>query len=465
MFPKEFLWGGAISANQCEGAYLEGGKGLSIADVMPQGVAGPPTDEPVSENLKLKGIDFYHRYREDIRMFAEMGFKALRLSISWPRIFPRGDEETANEEGLAFYDSVFDECIRYGIQPVVTLSHYETPLFLAKNYNGFLSREVIGYFVHYAKTVFERYKGKVKYWLTFNEINSVLSEPLLSGGVWKPNVTEEEKFQTIHHELLASALAVKAARRIDPGCRVGCMVLALPVYPYSPDPDDVLAAMEKNNENYLFTDVQVKGEYPYYFQRLLKEKNIRLKTEPEDMQVLLNHTVDFISFSYYMSICASTKKEKDGTGNLVSGIMNPYLPATQWGWQIDPKGLRYALNQLYDRYQKPLLIAENGLGAKDELVKDENGNWTVRDDYRIEYLKEHLLQIEEAIKDGADVMGYTAWGCIDLVSASTSQMSKRYGFIYVDRDDSGAGTMERYRKKSFYWYKDVIRSNGESLHR
>jgi len=465
MFPKEFLWGGAIAANQCEGAFQEGGKGISVADVMPHGVAEPPTDEPVLSNLKLEGIDFYHRYEEDIKLFAEMGFKALRLSIAWSRIFPRGDEKTPNEQGLAFYDAVFDECAKYNIEPIVTLSHYETPLYLVKKYNGFLSRRTIQFFVHYAEVVFERYKGKVKYWLTFNEINSVLTEPLLSGGIWKQNTTKAERIQTIHHELVASALAVSMGHRISSDLRIGCMVLALPIYPYSPNPDDIIETMKKNNENYLFTDVQVKGEYPYYYQRWLEENNVKIKTEPDDMQLLLNNTVDFISFSYYMSICASSTLASDGKGNLVSSLLNPYLESTEWGWQIDPKGLRYALNQLYDKYQKPLLIAENGLGARDKLIKKADGIYTVEDDYRIDYLKKHLLQVEEAIEDGVDVIGYTAWGCIDLVSVSTSQMSKRYGFIYVDRDDNGDGSMKRYRKKSFEWYKEVIASNGKNLHK
>lgn len=464
MFQEDFLWGGAIAANQCEGAYLAGGKGLSIADVMPEGIAGPPTSEPTENNLKLVGIDFYHRYKEDLKLFAEMGFKALRMSIAWSRIFPRGDEEEPNEEGLKFYDSVFDECLKYNIEPIVTLSHYETPLYLAQKYNGFLSRETIDYFVHYAETVFERYKGKVKYWLTFNEINSILEEPLLSGGIWKKDVSISERVQAVHHELVASAMAVRAGHRISTQNRIGCMVLALPVYPYTSNPDDVMEAMNIDHKNYLFTDVQVRGEYPYYFKRWCEEREIQLKVQSEDMQILLNHTVDFISFSYYMSICASKSVKADGKGNLVSGLLNPYLESSQWGWQIDPKGLRYALNQMYDRYQKPLLIAENGLGAKDELVMGKDGVPTVEDDYRIDYLREHLRQVEEAIQDGVVVIGYTAWGCIDLVSASTSQLSKRYGFIYVDRNDDGSGSLMRYKKKSFEWYKEVIATNGRNLH-
>lgn len=463
MFPKSFLWGGAVAANQCEGAYAEGGKGLSIADVMPKGVMGAPTKMPVRDNLKLEGIDFYHHYKEDIKMFAEMGFKVFRTSIAWSRIFPKGDEKTPNEVGLAFYDSVFDECLHYGIEPVVTLSHYETPLHLAKEYDGFRDRRTIEFYLHYCRTVFERYKGKVHYWLTFNEINSVLNHPLLSGGIWTPDkdLTLGDKLQAIHHELVASAAATKLAHEIDGENKVGCMVACVPYYPATPDPDDMIKVMLKEQSGYLFTDVQARGYYPGYLKRWIKENNITLHIEPGDNEVLKN-TVDFISFSYYMSLCISADPSKESVKFFGKTTENPYLKSTQWGWPVDPKGLRLSLNRLYDRYQKPLFIAENGMGAVDELVEKE-GSYTVEDDYRIDYLKQHLIQVEKAIDDGVEVFGYAAWGCIDLVSASTSEMSKRYGFIYVDRNDDGTGTFRRYRKKSFYWYQKVIETNGESL--
>lgn len=464
MFKPDFLWGGAISAFQTEGAYLEDGKGLTIQDVLPDGMTWPP-DETVSDrNLKLRSIDFYHRYKEDIKLFAEMGFKTLRTSIAWARIFPHGDDAAPNEEGLAFYDRVFDECRKHGIEPIVTLSHYETPLAVAKNYNGFMSRETIALFARYAQTVFQRYRGKVRYWLTFNEINSILGAPLVSGGIWTApeDLTLGDKLQAVHHELVASALATKLAHETDSANKVGCMVLAMPVYPYSPAPADVIASMKREQSNLMFTDVQARGYYPYYVKRWLRENHAEIKMEPGDEDILKN-TVDFVSFSYYVSVCASADAAKTAKGNIFSGVMNPYLPASEWGWQIDPQGLRYVLNQLYGRYGLPLLIAENGLGARDQLVL-RDGTYTVDDDYRIDYLRQHLLQVEEALEDGVDVMGYTAWGCIDLVSASTAQMSKRYGFIYVDRDDDGSGTMERYRKKSFHWYKRVIETNGEALH-
>lgn len=466
MFPKNFMWGGATAANQMEGAYLEDGKGLSIQDLLPRGVAAPRTDAPTDDNLKLKGIDFYHRYAQDIKLFAEMGFKVFRMSIAWSRIYPNGDDAEPNEKGLAFYDRVFDECAKYGIEPLVTLSHYETPLAISKKYNGFMSRKTAELYVRYAKTVFQRYKGKVKYWLTFNEINTVLSEPYMSGGIWtdKSKLSLGDKLQAIHHELIASAMAVKAAHETDPANKVGCMVLALPIYPLTPEPDDILKAMEMDHSNLLFTDVQARGYYPSYAKRWYSENGVSIASEKGDDEILRN-SVDFISFSYYWSLCASADPTKVKDMYFGSAVPNPYLKATDWGWQIDPKGLRYILNKFYERYQKPLFIAENGLGARDTLVKTEDGaSFTVNDDYRIDFLRRHLLQVEEAIADGVDIMGYTTWGCIDLVSASTAEMEKRYGFIYVDRDNTGAGTLERYRKKSFYWYRDVIASNGESLH-
>ena len=465
MFPKNFLWGGATAANQMEGAYLEDGKGLSIQDLLPHGVATPRTEEPTPDNLKLIGIDFYHRYKEDIKLFAEMGFKVFRMSIAWARIFPNGDDAEPNEKGLEFYDRVFDECHKYGIEPLVTLSHYETPLAIAKKYDGFRSRETVELFARYAETVFRRYRGKVKYWLTFNEINTVMSEPFMSGGIWtdKSKLTLGDKLQAIHHELLASSKATKIAHEVDSENKVGCMVLALPVYPLTPDPADVLKAMDMNHTNLLFTDVQARGYYPSYAKRWYRENNITLHMEPGDEEMLRN-SVDFVSFSYYWSLCASADPTKVKEMYFSSATPNPYLKSTDWGWQIDPQGLRYILNEFYERYQKPLFVAECGLGAHDRLVEDGHGSFTVNDDYRIDFLRQHLLQVEAAIEDGVDVFGFTSWGCIDLVSASTAEMEKRYGYIYVDRDNKGNGTLARYRKKSFYWYRDVIASNGESLH-
>ena len=474
-FPADFLWGGATAANQYEGAYDVDGKGLSVQDVTPKG--GIPanagdlnpliTDKPTADNLKLEGIDFYHRYKEDIALFAEMGFKVYRTSIAWSRIFPNGDETEPNEAGLKFYDDLFDELAKYNIEPLVTLSHYETPLHLARQYNGWANRDLIGFYERYVRTVFTRYKDKVNYWLTFNEINSVLHAPFMSGGIATPveELSKQDLYQAVHHELVASALATKIGHEINPDFKIGCMVLAMPTYPMTPKPEDVLAAREFENQNYLFSDIHARGKYPAYMNRFFKENGIKIQFAPGDKELMAEHTVDFVSFSYYMSVVAAHDPESYSSGreNVLGGLQNPYLTASEWGWQVDPIGLRLVLNAFYDRYQLPLFIVENGLGAKDVLVDGPNGP-TVEDDYRIDYLKQHLQQVGEAIEDGVELWGYTTWGCIDLVSASTAQMSKRYGFIYVDRNDDGTGTLARYKKKSFDWYKEVIATNGGKLY-
>jgi len=466
-FPDTFLWGGATAANQVEGGYDQGGKGLSIQDVMPKGITTPPTDGPTPDNLKLEAIDFYHRYAEDIALFAQMGFKVYRFSIAWSRIFPNGDELEPNEEGLAFYDRVLDELEKHGIQPLITISHYETPLHLARTYDGWVSRDLIGFYERYARTLFERFGSRVKYWLTFNEINSVLHAPFMSGGISTPKeqLSEQDLYQAIHHELVASALATKAAHEISPDIQVGCMILAMPTYPLTPDPRDVLAASAAEHANFMFGDIHVRGEYPGYARRLLRDKGIELDITEADREALTN-TVDFVSFSYYMSTAETADPEKRvvGAGNLMGGVENPTLEKSEWGWAIDPIGLRLVLNQFWDRWQKPLFIVENGIGARDQLV-EVDGRKTVIDDYRIAYMNDHLVQVGEALADGVDVLGYTAWGIIDIVSASTAQLSKRYGVIYVDRNDDGSGSLARYPKKSFDWYTEVIRTHGASLTR
>ncbi|MTK10148.1 MAG: glycoside hydrolase family 1 protein [Hungatella sp.] len=466
-FPDGFLWGGAVAANQCEGAYNEDGKGLSTQDVTPRGIKGPITKEPTPDNMKLVGIDFYHRYKDDIKLFAEMGFKVFRTSIAWSRIFPNGDEKEPNEKGLQFYDDLFDELLKHGIEPLVTISHYETPLNLSIQYDGWINRDMIGFYERYIRTIFKRFGGKVKYWLTFNEINSVLHEPFLSGGIYtdKSKLKKQDLYQAIHHELVASALATKIGHEMMPGCKIGCMILSMPMYALTSNPDDVIAVMKSDHMNTFFGDMHVRGQYPGYMKRYFRENNIQIEMADGDEELLKDHTVDFVSFSYYMSICeaADHSKAQAGEGNLMGGVTNPYLKQSEWGWAIDPQGLRYVLNQFYDRWQKPLFIVENGLGAVDELVTQPDGTKTVLDDYRINYLRDHLIQVGEAIEDGVPVIGYTSWGCIDLVSASTAELKKRYGFIYVDRNDDGTGTLNRYKKKSFDWYKNVIATNGESL--
>ncbi|MEQ7807736.1 glycoside hydrolase family 1 protein [Priestia aryabhattai] len=481
-FPKEFLWGGAVAANQLEGAFDADGKGLSSNDIIervkPENRKAAPLPFPslqeVREALedgenryfpKRQGIDFYHRYKEDIALFKELGFKAFRLSIAWSRIFPKGDELKPNEAGLLYYDNVFNELIRQGIEPIVTLSHYEMPLHLSIEYGGWTNRKVIDFFVRFSETVLDRYKEKVKYWITFNEINSILMSPFISGGILRNQVEEEKllqaKFQAAHHQLVASAKAVEACHRLVPNGQIGCMVLGMINYPNNPRPEDVLAALQDQRKTFFFTDVQVRGHYPSYMKRYFKEQGITIEKKKEDEQVLQDNLVDFISLSYYMSTVSAgpeTTGEKAG-GNILTNLKNPYLSSSEWGWQIDPVGLRTLLNMFYERYEKPLFIVENGLGALDKV--EDNG--CIHDEYRIEYLQEHLVQVREAINDGVEIIGYTSWGPIDLISFSTSEMSKRYGFIYVDQDDEGNGTLERKRKDSFYWYKNVIASNGKNL--
>lgn len=470
-FPKEFLWGGATAANQCEGGYNEGGRGLANVDVTPHGNDRFPVMLGLKTMLDFddqhyypakQGIDFYHHYKEDIAMFAEMGFKTFRLSIAWTRIFPKGDEDKPNEEGLKFYEDVFKECKKYGIEPLVTITHFDCPIHLIKEYGGWKNYKLVDFYKKLVTTLFTRYKGLVKYWLTFNEINMILHLPFMGAGLTfdEGENQDKAKYISVHHELIASAWATKIAHEIDPENMVGCMMCAGDFYPYSCRPEDVWAAKMENRKNEMFIDVQVRGYYPTYALKQFERMGLELSLTSEDEKVMRENTVDFVSFSYYSSKCVSTTNEGEITsGNAFKGTKNPYLQTSEWGWQIDPLGLRITLNNLYDRYQKPLFIVENGLGAKDELV-----NGTVNDDYRIEYLREHIKAMKKAIEeDGVELIGYTPWGCIDLVSASTGEMSKRYGFIYVDRDDEGNGTLKRYKKKSFDWYKKVISSNGEEL--
>lgn len=465
-FPENFLWGGAVAANQCEGAAREDGKGWSTADALTRGVFGEPKIPPQDFYLKEKAIDFYHKYREDIELLAEMGIKVLRVSIAWSRIYPKGDETAPNEKGLQYYEKLFEELLKNGIEPLVTLSHYEMPLYLATQYGGWENRKLISFFETYVRTVFERYKEKVTYWLTFNEINMMLHAPFNGGGVLDSKVAEDKNavYQAIHHQLVASALATKIGHEINPDFKIGCMIAGSPIYPLTPNPDDILETVKKDRESLFFADVHVRGRYPGYMIRYFKENGIHIRIMPEDEEILQN-TVDFISISYYMSYCATADKEKNiqSRGNIMSAVKNPYLSESEWGWQIDPKGLRYILNQLYDRFQLPIFIVENGLGAKDELTENADGELTVKDEYRISYMKEHLKQVREAVRDGVEVMGYTCWGIIDLVSNTSNQMSKRYGLIYVDRNDDGSGSLKRYKKESFSWYQQVIRTNGGSL--
>ena len=467
-FPKGFLWGGATAANQCEGGFDQDGRGLANVDVCPK---GNDREKVICGKMKMYnflpeyeypaklGIDMYHHYKEDIKLFAEMGFKVYRLSIAWSRIFPNGDETTPNEKGLAFYESVFQECHKYGIEPLVTIVHFDCPMHLIKTYGGWRNRKMIAFYENLCRTLFTRYKGLVKYWLTFNEINMSLHAPFTGVGLAEES-GEAEVYQAIHHQLVASARAVKACHSLIPEAKIGNMLLGGLVYPLTCQPQDMLQAMEENRRWMFFGDVQARGQYPGYMQRFFRDHNITIEMTESDAEDL-KHTVDFISFSYYMTGCVSHDESinKNAQGNILNMIPNPHLKSSEWGWQIDPVGLRILLNTLWDRYQKPLFIVENGLGAKDSVEVDGS----IQDDYRIAYLNDHLVQVNEAIADGVDIMGYTSWGPIDLVSASHSQMSKRYGFIYVDRDDNGEGSLTRTRKKSFEWYAEVIKTRGLSL--
>ena len=474
---KDFLWGGATAANQCEGAYNVDGRGLANVDVIPFGKDRQMVTKGIKHILEidhehyfpaLKGIDHYHRFKEDIALFSEMGFKTYRLSIAWTRIFPNGDEEKPNEAGLKYYEELFKECRKYDIEPLVTLTHFDCPIYLIKKYGGWKNRILIDFYKKFAKVVFTRYKGLVKYWLTFNEINMILHLPFLGAGILFEEDDHKEQilYQSAHHELVASAYAIKIAHEIDPDNMIGCMMMGDAIYPHTCNPEDVFKTLETNRDEYLFIDVQARGYYPSYALKKFEREGININMTDEDSLILKENLVDFISFSYYSSYVESANTEiyDKAEGNSSGKMNNPYLKRSDWGWSIDPLGLRIKLNELYDRYQKPLFIVENGFGGKDEIIDDGNGSYTVNDDYRINYLREHIKAMKDAVEiDGVDLIGYTSWGCIDLVSAGSGQMSKRYGYIYVDLDDSGNGTMNRYKKKSFYWYKNVISSNGENL--
>ena len=474
-FPDGFLWGGATAANQIEGAYNEGGKGISVADVMVAGEHNVP--RIITDGIKdgyhypnHTAIDFYHTYKEDIALFAEMGFKVFRMSIGWTRIFPNGDEEEPNEEGLQFYDNVIDELLKYNIEPLITISHDELPFYLVKKMQGWSDKRVIDYYVRYATCLLNRYKGKVKYWLPFNEVNN-LEFPLgslIQGGILNEGTVDFEnqvddvrlRWKAMNNVLIAAAKTVFEGRKIDPSFRFGTMICHITEYPRTCHPEDILHVFREDQfRNELCSDVMMFGEYPYYAYSYFRENDIDLELSDEDRLTLKKGACDFYTFSYYQSVCESvTYEEKTVKGNIMGGLKNPYLKESEWGWPIDPVGLRYTLNKVYDRYKCPIMITENGLGAIDKV---EDGK--IHDPYRIKYLHDHIEAMAAAIKDGVDLIGYTSWGCIDLISMSTGEMKKRYGFIYVDLDNQGKGSGKRIRKDSFYWYKKVIESNGEIL--
>lgn len=502
-FPSDFLWGGATAANQYEGGYLEGGRGLAVSDLITAGSYNTPRkiyylDQngetksltlgeslPVGSSAVLvkgkyypshQATDFYHHFREDIALFAEMGFKCLRLSISWTRIFPNGDDAMPNEDGLRFYDEVFDECRRYGIEPVVTILHFDMPLQLARTYGGWTNRKLIDCYVRYSKTLFERYQTKVRYWITINEINvlggywtlgtssDAVNEVNIEGPITPTNnyLPQEAgvKFQAIHHLMVASSLANQIGHQINPEFKIGCMLALSGIYPLTCKPEDVMGAYQFRRRALLFSDVMMRGYYPAYAESIFDEYDFQLEKEPGDDEILRSYPSDFLAFSYYRTTAFDHQAKVTTTTGGQQGVSNPYLSETPWGWPIDAVGFRYVLNELWDRYQKPLFCVENGMGNCDVLNDDQ----TIDDDYRIDYLEKHIREMKKAVMlDGVELMGYTPWGCIDLVSAGTGEMKKRYGFVYVDMDDKGKGTLVRLRKKSFWWYKDVIASNGANI--
>ncbi|WP_460293627.1 6-phospho-beta-glucosidase [Clostridium tertium] len=466
-FPKNFLWGGAIAANQAEGAYNEDGKGLSVADILAVGADRFKNVElEINENKYYpshEAIDFYHTYKEDIRELSELGMKCFRTSIAWSRIFPNGDDKEPNEKGLEFYDNLFDELLKNGMEPVITISHFETPLNLITKYGGWKNRKLIDFYVNYCSVIFNRYKNKVKYWMTFNEINHAHTLPLIAAAIV---VKEDENklqdiYQASHNMLVASAKAVIMGHEINKDFKIGCMLSLSPIYPASCKPEDVFESYELRRRSLFYSDIQMLGEYPSYFKRIAKENNITIEMEDEDIEILKKGVCDYLGFSYYRSsLHEAGMKILGNTGGLL-GKKNPYLSETKWGWPIDPLGLRYVCNELTDRYHKPLFIVENGLGAIDEVTEDGK----IHDEERMEYLKKHVIMMNEAIEDGADIIGYTWWGPIDIVSAGTGEMKKRYGFVYVDKDNNGKGTLKRIKKDSYNYYKQIIATNGENLER
>lgn len=471
-FPDGFLWGGAVAANQLEGAYLEGGKGLSVADINEfrddidikkksnKEITIEDIEFAINDKLgrypKRDGIDFYHNYETDLKLLGGMGLNTFRTSISWARIFPKGDEIEPNEEGLLFYDRLIDSIIENGMEPLITLSHYEMPLYLTTEYNGWYNKKTIDFFVNFAKTVFDRYKNKVKYWILVNQMNLIVHESFNHLGIPEDRVSnlKEAKYQGLHNELVACSRSVREAKNINPDMMIGMMSYYGNLFPATGKSGDVLASLKNNQMEFYCSDVLARGTYPHYAYRFFEENNINIEFGENDFEDFKN-TVDFVSFSYYYTRLIS----EEDYGKEDPSQINPYIEANDWGWGIDPVGLRIALNEYYDRYQLPLMVTENGMGFYEEL-NEEN---TVEDVYRIDFLKQHIEQMKEAIYDGVELLGYYPWGPIDLISCSSSEMSKRYGFIYVDLDDYGKGTGNRYKKQSYHWYKKVIESNGDIL--
>lgn len=462
-FPKNFLWGGAIAANQAEGAYLADGKGLDISSGFAHGIKHDYDTVINSEKYypTHEAIDFYHSYKEDLELMQEMNFNVFRTSINWSRIYPNGDDQVPNEAGLQYYDDLFDEMRKREMTPVVTLSHYETPVHLVEKYGSWRNRKLIDFFLSYCETVFTRYSEKVKYWLTFNELNNMRRMPGAAGAIFFEEGENQQQtiYQVSHHMFVAHSLAIKLCHELCPNAKIGCMLSLSNIYPNTCKPEDVFETMELRRRSLFYGDVMIRGSYPNYIARVWKEENVSIEMAAEDEEIIRTYTSDYLGFSYYRTSTHEYGQPFYGDTGGDQGTLNPYLETTPWGWQIDPVGLRYTLNELYDRYQLPLFVVENGLGQED-IVSDDG---KIHDEYRIDYVRRHIMAMKEAIIDGVEIMGYTYWGPIDIVSAGTGEMKKRYGFIYVDRDNDGHGTMKRTKKESFEWYKKVLASNGEEL--
>lgn len=462
-FPENFLWGGAISANQAEGGFQEGNKGLDITNGLIHGFEGRHDTVPQKGIYypTHEAIDFYHRYEEDLALMEEMNFKCFRTSINWSRIYPNGDDKKANEDGLSYYDRLIDSIRNHGMEPLITLSHYETPMHLATEYGGWRSRKLIDYFVKYCDTVFRRYGDRVKYWLTFNEINNMRRMPQMAGAIFfkKDENKQQAIYQASHNMFVASALANKLCHEHIPDAKIGCMLSLSNVYPNTCRPEDVMDTMQLRRRSLFYGDVMIRGKYPHYLESFWEQEQVDIHIENGDLDIIQAYPSDFLAFSYYRSTTHKAGEAFYGHTGGDQGSPNPYLETTPWGWQIDPIGFRYTLNELYDRYQVPLFVAENGLGNIDQISSDGK----VHDQYRIDYIKSHIQEMKQAIADGVPIMGYTYWSPIDLISAGTGEMKKRYGFIYVDKDNEGKGTLQRIKKDSFSWYAQCIKSNGEIL--
>lgn len=469
-FPKGFLWGGATAAVQMEGGYLEDGKGLNVADIqicyakkggninytrkmLEERIADVRSKAPKNYYPKHKAVDFYHRYKEYIALMAEAGFKAFRMSINWARIFPNADDEMPNEKGLQFYDDVFDELLRHGIEPIVTLTHYDMPLNIVMKYRGWYGRKTIDLYTRFATTCLKRYHTKVKYWIVINQINLIFGESFSSLGMVMDEYDDfnAAKYQAVHHEFVASALIKQEAKKIDENLQIGMMLADQMTYALTCDPiNEKRAIMANRMKDYFYADVQLRGEYPGYAKKYFRDHNIHIQMHEDDLSIIRDHTMDFLAVAYYYSHCVDQEGKK---------VSNPYTKATEWGWTIDSVGIYNAVAQYWDRYQKPIMIAENGIGVEETLSSDGH----VHDNYRIEYQKKHIQELKEILEEEVNLFAYTMWAPFDIVSGNGCEMEKRYGLIYVDYDNQGKGSGKCIPKDSYYWYKHVIETNGKEL--